>query len=224
MSFNNEQSSSDIMSLYIPYVRNEYDENYIRSVFQFFQIGDIERVDFFRSEQVGSQWPWARSAFVHLKEWYFNAYTDALYLALTDSSDGFQWKITFGNQGEFWIIKKMTIPKIPATDLNIHQIAAKIGDLEAEVARLREEAEWNTASRLLSEHMAQHVLDDGEPMDIAEFGDADDYADMPPLVPVSDDEEEGEVLHPNITIRAVHRSVSPMSVANDLEYYEYDSV
>lgn len=205
------------MSLYIPYVRNEYDEEFIRSVFYQFQIGVVERVDFFRSEQVGSQWPWARSAFVHLTSWCFNSYTDALYHSITDDAVGSQWKITFGAQGEFWVVKKMNIPKIPNTDLNIHQIAAKIGDLETEVLRLREETEWNTASRLLSEMMAEDVLTDG-PMTMDEFGsaeedDEDPYADMPPLIPADDD---NDVLSPNVTVRT-RRTVSPVSISEDFE-------
>jgi hypothetical protein len=216
MNFNTEQtqSSSDIMSLYIPYVRNEYDEEFIRSVFYHFQIGEIERVDFFRSEQVVSQWPWARSAFVHLKCWYFNDYTDALYEALTDDVNGSQWKISFGPQGEFWVIKKMNVPKIPNTDLNIHQIASKMSEMETELQSMRREMELNAASRHLCERMIEHVLSEtglmDEPMDIDELNDDDMYADMPPLVPADDE------LSPNVTIRR-HRSVSPASVSADME-------
>lgn len=121
---------STFMSIYIPYIHNRYDLEYVSKVFEDYSIGKVKRVDFIPV----NKWTWARSAFVHLEEWYYNSFTDEFYPAL---EGGDQWKLNVGIYGpEFWILKKMLSRKIPDTELNLHQLAAKIERLRLDFEEL----------------------------------------------------------------------------------------
>jgi len=126
--------SSEFKSLYIPYIPNGWTEERVRDLFIERKIGYVERVDFVDA----GNWKWAKSAYVHLAYWEYNLYTDSLYWALESGSG--QWRLNMHGMGEgdrFLILRKMTTPKLPSTHLNIHQMAAKIADMEAEIAELR---------------------------------------------------------------------------------------
>ena len=137
-------STTDFLSFYIPYVPKEWDEECIRGVFSNLSIGLVDRVDFFDT----GNWSHALSAFVHLKYWSCSHYSDLVYDGI--QNDG-QWKLYIHNQpGKYFVLRKMTCEKIPTTHLNVHQLAAKMSEMEQEIQTLRAE--------LLATQVAEDVL------------------------------------------------------------------
>ena len=139
------------MSFYIPYVPKEWDEESIRSVFSNLSIGLVDRVDFFDT----GNWSHALSAFVHLKYWSCSHYADLVYDGI--QNDG-QWKLYIHNQpGKYFVLRKMTCEKIPATHLNVHQLAAKMAEMDEELRMLRNETQLLKAG-ITATQMAEDVL------------------------------------------------------------------
>lgn len=169
-------STTDFMSFYIPYVPKEWDEESIRSVFSNLSIGLVDRVDFFDT----GNWSHALSAFVHLKYWSCSHYADLVYDGI--QNDG-QWKLYIHNQpGKYFVLRKMTCEKIPATHLNVHQLAAKMSEMEQEIQTLRaellatqvaEDVLRNNFDGDLDEHCTDFYTkyQDGGPLSMAELAD-----------------------------------------------------
>lgn len=179
-------STTDFMSIYIPYVPNHMDEESIRQLFSDLQIGLVDRVDFFDTgnwSHDGTR-TWALSAFVHLKYWSCSQYADLVYDAIETTG---QWKLYIHNQpGKYFVLRKMTCEKIPATHLNVHQLAAKMSEMEQELQLLRNETQLLKAG-ITATQMAEDVLhnnfegdseenadfyteyEDGEPLSMAEL-------------------------------------------------------
>ncbi len=130
-------SSTEIVSLYIPYVRTERDAEFITEIFETHGLGIVERVDFFENTQVENGW--AKSAFVHLSRWFYNDFTKTVYNSI-DLDGGWKFQVynAYGEPIEFWNLRQMTSPKIPDTQLNIHQLAAKMTDMQSEIDELNE--------------------------------------------------------------------------------------
>ena len=132
-------SSTEIKSLYIPYIRTERDADFVTEIFESHGIGIVERVDFFENTQVENGW--AKSAFVHLSRWFYNDFTNDIYNSISAQGGGgwkFQVYNPYGEPIEFWNLRQMTSPKIPDTQLNIHQLAAKMADMQSEIDELNE--------------------------------------------------------------------------------------
>jgi hypothetical protein len=137
-------STTDFMSFYIPYVLNGWDEESIRGVFSNLSIGLVDRVDFFDA----GNWSHALSAFVHLKYWSCSHYADLVYDGIQTTG---QWKLYIHNQpGKYFVLRKMTCEKIPATHLNVHQLAAKMTEMGREIQELR--------TALIATRVAEDVL------------------------------------------------------------------
>ena len=117
------------MSFYIPYVPNGWDEESIRGVFSNLSIGLVDRVDFFDT----GKWTHALSAFVHLNYWAYSQRADKIYNRLESVGS---CKLVF-DTGDYFILRKMTCEKIPTTHLNVHQLAAKMSEMEREIYELR---------------------------------------------------------------------------------------
>jgi hypothetical protein len=144
-------SSTDFMSFYIPYVPNGWDEESIRGVFSNLSIGLVDRVDFFDA----GNWSHALSAFVHLKYWSCSHYADLVYDGIQTTG---QWKLYIHNQpGKYFVLRKMTCEKIPATHLNVHQLAAKMAEMDEELRMLRNETQLLKAGALATQ-MAEEAL------------------------------------------------------------------
>jgi hypothetical protein len=118
------------LSFYIPYIPNDIDDSTISQTFDHHGIGWVTRIDYFDT----GRWDWAKSAFVHLEEWYYTTYSDCVFETLENGCG--EWKLTVPKfPGVFLIIKKMTTEKIPNTYLNIHQLAAKVAEMETKSHR-----------------------------------------------------------------------------------------
>jgi len=164
-------SNTDFMSFYIPYVPKHWDEESIRALFTKLSIGLVERVDFFDAgnwSQDGN-WAWAFGAFVHLKSWAYSDYADWVYNGIETNG---QFTLHIPNQpGKYFVLRKMTCEKIPATHLNVHQLAAKMAEMDEELRMLRNETQLLKAGALATQ-MAEDVLRE-VPMDVFEYEDAD---------------------------------------------------
>jgi hypothetical protein len=115
--------SDNNMSFYIPAIGN-MSECDIATAFQVTKVGVVDRVDFF--ENSAGVW----CAFVHFEEFYDNHIVDRL---LYEVSEYGSCKLWF-NANEYFIVREMKCPKIPATSMNIHQIADKLTQHEAKIA------------------------------------------------------------------------------------------
>jgi hypothetical protein len=165
--------TTNFLSFYIPYVPKEWDEESIRALFTNLSIGLVDRVDFFDA----GNWSWAFSAFVHLKYWGFSHYADLVHHAIETTG---QWKLHIANQpGKYLVLKKMTCEKIPSTHLNVHQLAAKMTEMEREIHELRTAL---TATRVAEDVLRNNFegdleenadfytkYDDGDPLSMAEL-------------------------------------------------------
>ena len=79
------QTMSNFKSFFISYISVDVTKEFIKSVFEETGIGKVERVDFF----VKRGWTNKnkKSAFVHLKEWYYTEQTDVIYNTLEEGGN-----------------------------------------------------------------------------------------------------------------------------------------
>jgi len=152
------------MSFFIPFVPRTWNEMDFCRLFAEKCIGEVDRVDFFDVENK----EWTLSAFVHLKSWQFNEYTAQIHFKLESIFETGQWFLDVpgepGQPGMYFILKKMTSAKIPDTRLNIHQLAAKVEQLEEMFAALTSQKEV----QYQDEEMTYHEImeDDNEEIDL----------------------------------------------------------
>jgi len=153
MSF---ESTASFMSFFIPVVPRNWNEMDFCRLFADKCIGEVDRVDFFDMENK----EWTLSAFVHLKSWEYNEYTDQLYFELDSVYGAGQWYLDVpGQPGMYFILKKMISAKIPDTRLNIHQLAAKVAYLEEMFVALTIQEEVQDQDE---EMTYDEIMEDGE--------------------------------------------------------------
>ena len=162
------------MSMYVPFVPQGLSEGAICQLFVESGIGFVDRVDFFCNDSNGLCPNNHLSAFIHLAQWEYNDLTDQLFDAL---ENGGQWRLNFLELGKFIILRKMTGEKIPATHLNIHQIADKIATLEDMVQQLRDTVDFledkiiDMQEAAEEEPMEEWDEHDSNPMTLADFNE-----------------------------------------------------
>lgn len=124
-------------SLYIPYIATTFCTHDVAELFHKAGVGLVERVDFFENPKVTNGW--AHSAFVHLRSWYFSEFTERVYAAINEKNG--KWNLPIyddsGKYMGFWLLRKMTTPKIPNTIYNIHQLAQHMEEMQREIDELR---------------------------------------------------------------------------------------
>ena len=103
-------------SFYIPAI-GDMTENALKEIFWNEYVGKVKRVDYFENTK-----GWY--AFVHFEYWLEKSH----YIWSQINKYG-SYKLWF-NRKEYLILRKMTCREIPETSMNIHQIAAKIQELE----------------------------------------------------------------------------------------------
>ena len=134
-------------SFYIPAI-GDMTENAIKEIFWNEYVGKVKRVDYFENTK-----GWY--AFVHFEYWLEQSH----YIWSQIDRYG-SYKLWF-NRKEYLILRKMTCREIPETSLNIHQIAAKIQELEKRISeqdRMIAEFKNKTENRLEN---SLHELDTG---------------------------------------------------------------
>jgi hypothetical protein len=130
-------SINECTSLYIPYIATTFAPQDVAELFHKAGLGIVERVDFFENPKVTNGW--AHSAFVHLRSWYFSEFTERVYAAINEKNG--KWNLpvydTSGKYMGYWLLRKMTTPKIPDTIYNIHQLAQHMDEMQREIDELR---------------------------------------------------------------------------------------
>jgi hypothetical protein len=86
-------------------------------------VGVVDRVDFF--ENSAGVW----CAFVHFEEFYDNEFVSRIFNSIEIYGSNKFWF----SETEYFILREMKCPKIPATSMNIHQIADKLTQHEAKI-------------------------------------------------------------------------------------------
>ena len=130
-------SINECTSLYIPYIATTFSSQDVAELFHKAGVGLVERVDFFENPKVTNGW--AHSAFVHLRSWYFSEFTERVYAAINEKNG--KWNLPVydasGKYMGYWLLRKMTTPKIPDTIYNIHQLAQHMEEMQREIDELR---------------------------------------------------------------------------------------
>lgn len=130
-------SINECTSLYIPYIATTFAPQDVAELFHKAGLGLVERVDFFENPNVTNGW--AHSAFVHLRSWYFSEFTERVYAAINEKNG--KWNLPVydasGKYMGYWLLRKMTTPKIPDTIYNIHQLAQHMEEMQREIDELR---------------------------------------------------------------------------------------
>lgn len=111
-------------SFYIPAVGN-ISESAISRAFLVNYFGLVDRVDFFENSSG------VFCAFVHFRELCENEKVRSIIHAIETYGSCKFW---FNEGREYFILRKMSCPKIPTTYMNIHQIADKLTQHEAKIA------------------------------------------------------------------------------------------
>uniref|UniRef100_A0A6C0B1A3 Uncharacterized protein n=1 Tax=viral metagenome TaxID=1070528 RepID=A0A6C0B1A3_9ZZZZ len=147
-------------SIFIPVVGGLTEQDII-SIFWNGFIGSVRRVDFFVSPNG------KRAAFVHFTYWLNNNLVNYMWNEIELYGSFKFWYCS----AEYLIIRRMTCEPIPDTEMNIHQVAAKLSEQEEQLALLEtksQEQEYIIASlqkRLADEGiLEQQMVDRDEAM------------------------------------------------------------
>ena len=126
-------------SIYIPNIPVAFSEQMVAEIFNTFQIGSVERVDFLAPHEHNAR---IRKAFVH-----FTPYNSERLCAIAQHhAHNESYRLIVDNQGHFWDLCENKRP-IPTSTFNIHQLTenmrimqtnfeSKIADLTAQVAAI----------------------------------------------------------------------------------------
>jgi hypothetical protein len=181
--------TGQIMSFYIPRMRTFWTQDQIAALL-YHSVGVVDRVDY--GDYAPANQRDTGYAFVHFseiheenREWINNE----IY-----SNGNCRIQVAFD---EFWMLVPNKNP-IPATHLNIHQLAytinkqnERITTLESMVYYLQTQLDARCAQapghRIFITNNCQDNSSEGNisPMSISQNDDDDDYTDMPSLIPIS---------------------------------------
>ena len=132
-------------SIYIP-ITMELNELHLGELFMAACIGSVKRVDFIVSPSTGKT-----GAFVHFNYWYDNPVVTAMWQSIAEQGssrfyfqdcgcgEDYRFRV-FGEEGirKFLIIRRMTCSVVPETEMNIHQVAAKLAEQAERIAELEQ--------------------------------------------------------------------------------------
>jgi hypothetical protein len=110
--------SMDSLSFCIPRMSIKVTEQDIVNAFAFFNIGDVERVDFNLIH--GS--PGYQSVFVHMADFYYNPVSEEVRKKVFEEEQPYRVYPDLSDPNVYWILLKNKNP-VTETKMNIHQIA-----------------------------------------------------------------------------------------------------
>ena len=115
------------LSIYISYVADENaNEEYIRNVFKYLNIGDVKRVDFQPKISVYSNESFGKVAFVHMKTWYKNICVENLQERIMNNKVNKEARIVH-NDPSYWVLKRN---KRDTLDNSLEKMNERIAYLE----------------------------------------------------------------------------------------------
>jgi len=139
----NSVTNSNMLSLYIPRMGNQYNEQYVANIFNDLHIGQVLFVDFVaikdkdaKEDQRPTKF---YSAFIQLSHWNIHSKTYA-ELQAKKRSDLVVNQFT----GEFWMLLPSTVEMLPRLKVNIHQLGAYTSELFAKMANVDKLLELQT--------------------------------------------------------------------------------
>ncbi len=142
-------------SVYIPSIiaptRQIVDVQFITELFETrWCLGEVNRVDIIdvvneHGERVGGK----RAAFVHMNHWATNDTTSSIIEEINKEGKCILWLTHNTNRGRgcYWTLKKMNREPVQETQLNVHQLAARVLELE-ELVKVRD----NQINEMDSQH------------------------------------------------------------------------
>tara|TARA_A100001035_G_scaffold267955_2_gene252441 strand:- start:23909 stop:24757 length:849 start_codon:yes stop_codon:yes gene_type:complete len=125
---NMEWNIDQDLSLYIPYVENRHaNEEYIRNIFYYLNIGDVKRVDFQPKTNVYLDTSDDKVAFVHMERWFNNVCVHNLQERILDENN--EARIVHDDP-HYWVLlrNKRPIPENFSEQLSL--LCARINTLE----------------------------------------------------------------------------------------------
>jgi hypothetical protein len=130
-------------SVYIPSIvsptGHTVDVDYITYLFEnIWVLGSVNRVDIFdvvnsNGKRAGNK----RGAFIHMNSWENNSSTELILEEIMQTGQCQLWLTNTTNNGRgcYWILKKMNREPIKETELNVHQLADKLREMEELLAK-----------------------------------------------------------------------------------------
>jgi|SaaInlV_135m_DNA_1039713.scaffolds.fasta_scaffold28581_1 hypothetical protein len=125
-------------SVYIPCIvsptGHNVDVDYITYLFEnIWDLGYVNRVDIFdvvnsNGKRAGNK----RGAFIHMDSWQNNSSTELILEEIMQTGQCQLWLTNNTNNGRgcYWILKKMNREPIKETELNVHQLADKLREMQ----------------------------------------------------------------------------------------------
>lgn len=125
-------------SVYIPSIvaptGHNVDDEYIKYLFEnIWVMGDVNRVDIFDVvNKNGKLAGGKRGAFVHMNNWANNSTTELILEEIMKTGQCCLWLTNNSNRGRgcYWVLKKMNREPVKETQLNVHQLAEKLREME----------------------------------------------------------------------------------------------
>lgn len=129
-------------SVYIPCIvsptGHDVDVDYITYLFEnIWVLGSVNRVDIFdvvnsNGKRAGGK----RGAFIHMNYWENDSSTELILEEIMQTGQCQLWltEHTNNSRGCYWVLKKMNREPIKETQLNAHQLADKLREMEELIA------------------------------------------------------------------------------------------
>jgi hypothetical protein len=155
-------------SVYIPSIvsptGHNVDIDYIIYLFEnIWDLGSVNRVDIFdvvnsNGKRAGNK----RGAFIHMNSWENNSSTELILEEIMQTGQCQLWLTNNTNNGRgcYWILKKMNREPIKETELNVHQLADKLREMQELIAErdaqiAEHDAQIAECDAQIAEHDAQ---------------------------------------------------------------------
>jgi hypothetical protein len=177
---------SSPISFYIPYVKYSHTEESIKSIFEYFEIGKVSRVDFEFLYNPDSELNIEKKmCFVHFEYFYSNSFAKFLQSILEQPDYYYALEL---NPTEFWKIYKCRNP-IPNTHKNIHQLAEEMKKLENYLFEATKMIEKQAEE---IEELKKMLLPKYQTKDFGEELEDDcSYSSIPSLISINSSEKSG---------------------------------
>ena len=163
----NSVTNSNMLSLYIPRMGNQYTEQSVYQIFNDLHIGQVLFVDFVaikdkdaKEDQRPTKF---YSAFIQLSHWNIHCKTYAEIQAKKRSD-----LVVNSFTGEFWMLLPSTVEMLPRLKVNVHQLGAYTNELftkmanidkllELQTQKIKEQGDELQAQKLINQSLIERL-------------------------------------------------------------------
>jgi hypothetical protein len=163
----NSVTNSNMLSLYIPRMGNQYTEQSVYQIFNDLHIGQVLFVDFVavkdkdaKEDQRPTKF---YSAFIQLSHWNIHCKTYAEIQAKKRSD-----LVVNQFTGEFWMLLPSTVEMLPRLKVNVHQLGAYTNELftkmanidkllELQTQKIKEQGDELEAQKLINQSLIERL-------------------------------------------------------------------